>query len=231
MIRCIIFDMAGTTIHEDNLVYKTMHQTLVNEGINVSLEEVLSFAAGKEKKQALYDVMDYLGLPCTVDDIIRLYNDFNTRLIENYYNFQPSYCDGATALFQYLRERNIKVAFNTGYGRHIVDILINKVPIEIDTEVDLILCADDVSKQRPNPDMIYLICDQLGIAPTETIKVGDSAVDIQEGHNAGVHLSIGITTGAHDRSKLQDAKADFVIDHLSEMIHILEHEDSLDQSK
>ena len=92
------------------------------------------------------------------------------------------------------------------------------------TEVDLIVCADDVSKQRPHPDMILLICEKLGISPDEVIKIGDSAIDIQEGKNAGVYMSIGITTGAHDGLKLLDAQADFVIDHLSEMIHILEHE-------
>ena len=224
MIRCIIFDMAGTTIDEDNLVYKSMHQALTEADIEISLEEVLSFAAGKEKKQALYDVMDHLGIPCTVDEITKLYESFNDILIKNYNDFKPTYCDGAQALFQYLRSNNISIAFNTGYGRHIVDILVDKVPIHLGADVDLIVCADDVSKQRPHPDMILLICEKLGIAPNEVIKIGDSAIDIQEGKNAGVLMSIGITTGAHDGFKLLEAQADFVVDHLSELIHILDHE-------
>ena len=44
------FDMAGTTIDEDNLVYKTVQKAINEYGYNVSLEEVLQYGSRKRKK-------------------------------------------------------------------------------------------------------------------------------------------------------------------------------------
>ncbi|WP_200890708.1 hypothetical protein [Pedobacter lusitanus] len=46
----VVFDMAGTTVNENNLVYKTLRNAINNAGFEFSLEEVLAEGAGKEKK-------------------------------------------------------------------------------------------------------------------------------------------------------------------------------------
>jgi phosphoglycolate phosphatase-like HAD superfamily hydrolase len=55
----------------------------------------------------------------------------------------------------------------------------------------------------------------------ETIKVGDSIIDIEEGRNAGCRLCIGITTGAHSREQLSTAHPDAIIDNLLQLISLL----------
>ena len=54
MIKLIIFDMAGTAINEDNLVYKTIQSTLIDHNVDVDLETVLRLGAGKEKWEGRY---------------------------------------------------------------------------------------------------------------------------------------------------------------------------------
>ncbi|WP_298717624.1 hypothetical protein [Chitinophaga sp.] len=57
MTKMIIFDLAGTTVNEDNVVYKTVQQA-INEHCNyVTLEPVLAEGAGKEKLQAIDAVL------------------------------------------------------------------------------------------------------------------------------------------------------------------------------
>ena len=58
-IELVVFDMAGTTVNEDNVVYKTVQKVINDEGFSVSLEEVLKHAAGKEKHQAIRDILEY----------------------------------------------------------------------------------------------------------------------------------------------------------------------------
>ena len=53
----VVFDMAGTTVDENNVVYKTLHAAIVNAGIPVALDDVLLHGAGKEKLQAIKDVL------------------------------------------------------------------------------------------------------------------------------------------------------------------------------
>ena len=43
--------MAGTTIDEDNPVYKTVQKAVNEYGYNVSPEEVLQYGAGKENNK------------------------------------------------------------------------------------------------------------------------------------------------------------------------------------
>lgn len=47
-IQLAVFDMAGTTVNEDNVVYKTVRDAFAKHGVEVSLETVLRFGAGKE---------------------------------------------------------------------------------------------------------------------------------------------------------------------------------------
>ena len=53
MIRMVVFDMAGTTVNEDNVVYKTLQQVINNAGYDFTLKQVLAEGAGKEKLQAI----------------------------------------------------------------------------------------------------------------------------------------------------------------------------------
>jgi phosphoglycolate phosphatase-like HAD superfamily hydrolase len=53
------------------------------------------------------------------------------------------------------------------------------------------------------------------------LKIGDSAIDIEEGKNAGCGLTVGITTGAQTKEQIQVAEPDFIIDGLSELPSLL----------
>ena len=57
MIRMVVFDMAGTTVDEDNVVYKTLQQVINNAGYSFTLNQVLAVGAGKEKLQAIKDIL------------------------------------------------------------------------------------------------------------------------------------------------------------------------------
>ena len=54
--------------------------------------------------------------------------------------------------------------------------------------------------------------------PAEVCKVGDSIIDIEEGKNAGCGITVGITTGAHTREKLESAHPDHIIDDIRELM-------------
>src|SRR3982750_3192987 len=57
MIKMVVFDMAGTTIDEDNVVYKTLMKVINDAGYHFNLSQVLAAGAGKEKLQAIKDIL------------------------------------------------------------------------------------------------------------------------------------------------------------------------------
>jgi phosphonatase-like hydrolase len=224
MIKMIVFDMAGTTVDEDNVVYKTLQNAINKAGFQVSLEQVLLSGAGKEKRNAIQDIIALSNLIVEDDLIDNIYNDFVTSLSFAYENLQLKPQPEALELFKALRERNIFITLNTGYNKRTALSILEKLDWQLGIQYDCLITATDVSKNRPSPDMILLAMKQMCISNAEeVIKVGDSTIDIEEGKNAGCSLTVGITTGAHTYEQLTTAKPNFIIHHLAELLAIIQN--------
>lgn len=220
MIKLVVFDMAGTTIDEQNVVYKTVQQAIQRAGFAVNLDLVLLHAAGKEKYQAIWDVLQELpGNPASAALAQAIFQDFEALLAQAYAQLKPLPMPGARMVFEELRRREIKIALNTGYQRAVALGLLDRLDWQVGREVDLLVTASDVPKSRPNPDMIWAAMSHFGIKNSQVVaKIGDSIVDIAEGQNAGCGLVAGITTGAQTRAQLQSANPTHLFDHLSELL-------------
>ena len=200
--------MAGTTVDEQNVVYKTLQLAINQAGCEMSLDEVLQHGAGKEKMQAIVDILQDKHLEKS--ELEAIYNQFVLLLDEAYQNLAVLPQPGAIELFNFLKERDIKVVLNTGYNQETAEKLLGKLGWQIGGEFDALITASQVKAARPQPDMILLAMQQFGIENGANVtKVGDSIIDIEEGKNAGCGLSIGITTGAHSYEQLQSAQPSF----------------------
>ena len=73
---------------------------------------------------------------------------------------------------------------------------------------------------KPDPAGIRCVLEELGAKPEETLFVGDSSVDIQTGHNAGVR-SCGVTWGFRSKQSLVDAGADYLAESVKELQRII----------
>jgi phosphonatase-like hydrolase len=120
-------------------------------------------------------------------------------------------------------KQGIKVVLNTGYNRATATGLLSKLNWIEGEDIDLLVTASDVSNNRPAPDMIDYAIKHFAIAdPTTVIKVGDSAIDIEEGKNAGCGKTFGVTTGAQTREQIQVAEPTAVVDDLLEILDKIE---------
>jgi len=222
-VLMVVFDMAGTTVDEDNVVYKTLQDAIVHYSYPVTLNQVLEFGAGKEKLQAVIDILKSTGFDADSATIDLIFKYFNSQLTKNYDTLLVKALPQVELVFKELKKRSIKVVLNTGYNRKTAESLILKLGWEESNHYDLLVTASDVTKNRPHPDMILQAMLSLNISdPQNVIKIGDSTVDIQEGQNANCLFSIGITTGAHTRTQLKEVDPDFIIDDVSELIDIID---------
>ncbi len=219
MIQLVVFDMAGTTVFEDNVVYKTVHRAIEMAGFSVDFPTVLLHGAGKEKLQAIRDVLAEISGKAAPDEVVLpIFENFKQLLDEAYSHGNFTEQPGATEIFQFLKEKNIKIVLNTGYSRQIADFLLEKLGWKNNPLIDLTITADDVKNGRPHPEMIRFSMEKMGIAdPKSVVKIGDSMIDIEEGKNAGCGFSFGITTGAQTREQLLNAAPDAVLDGLLEL--------------
>ncbi|WP_221284704.1 HAD family hydrolase [Mucilaginibacter sp. SP1R1] len=222
-IKMVVFDMAGTTVNENNLVYKTLQKAINEAGFEFSLDQVLAEGAGKEKRQAIRAVLAvYAGI--SDEGLIgRIYENFMTQLTAAYATADILPQNNALALFTALKQRNVYAVLNTGYDRTTAQAIIKKLGWEAGVDFDGLVTASDVDKNRPNPDMIYFAMNKFGVLNgSEVVKVGDSIIDIEEGQNAGCSLNIGITTGAHTAEQLLSAKPNQVINDLIDLLPLID---------
>lgn len=218
----VVFDMAGTTIDENNLVYKTLQNSINNAGFSFSLDQVLAEGAGKEKKQAIRAILSTYAE--TSDEVLisKIYDEFMVALAEVYSKAEILPQPNVTKLLSALKDRNIITVLNTGYDSVTANSILERLGWKAGVEFDALVTASDVQRNRPDPDMIEFAMKQFNITDSSgVVKVGDSTIDIEEGKNAGCGLSIGITTGAHTAAQLQAAHPDHIIDDLMELLVIL----------
>lgn len=219
-IELLVLDMAGTTIDEDNVVYKTLMQAVNNCGYNVSLVEVLSSCAGKEKFDAIETLLGEIG--GRKDDAENIFKDFSEKLKIAYQNLEVKPIKGVEDFLLKVRAAGKKVVLNTGYSSEIAQQLIQKLDWKENVHFDALITADDVTASRPNPDMIFLAMTKFGIDdPKKVLKAGDSAIDIEEGKNAGCGMIVGVLSGAQNRSELEKAKPDYIFERISDVENIL----------
>lgn len=223
MIHLAVFDMAGTVVDEQNLVYKAVHKAILEVGFDLDLETVLLLGAGKEKLQAIRDVLTGIaGNPVEDDLALSIFQNFQTKLDAAYAIGGIAEQPGAGEIFQFLQQRGIRVALNTGYSRQVTNLLLDRLGWKNSPFIDTVVCADDVSRGRPYPDMILLAMKNTGISDASTVfKIGDSQIDIEEGKNAGCGMTFGITTGAQTREQLLLAEPTAVLDTLDELKNYL----------
>lgn len=219
-MHLVIFDMAGTTVDEKNVVYRTLHQSSVDAGYSFSLEEVLYHCAGKEKHQAIKDLLASRALDAAASTAI--FAAFTANLDAAYQELYVQTFPGVEELFAQLRQRGIIIALNTGYSSRIARLLLAKLGWIEGEHFATLVTADDVRHGRPHPEMIHLAMARTGVLDSAlTLKAGDSIIDIEEGRNAGCGITVGVTTGAQTREQLATARPTYIFDSLVEILDIV----------
>jgi phosphonatase-like hydrolase len=220
-IQLVVFDMAGTTVHDDDGVNRCIREALRAFGVEAAAADV-NRVMGLPKPQALAELIETYGrtedLGPRVEEIHR---ELVRRSIE-FYASDPSVreVEGASAMFDRLRSEGIRIAVNTGFNRAITDVILGRLGWV--GRVDASIASDEVAQGRPHPDMIRELMKRFEISnPTLVAKVGDTPADLEEGRNAGCGLNVGVTCGTHTRAELESLPHTHLIDDIRRFPEIL----------
>jgi len=76
--------------------------------------------------------------------------------------------------------------------------------------------GDSLDVKKPDPKGLKLLMSELNFSEKQVVMIGDSAVDIETGKQAGV-MTCGVTYGLGNLVSLLDSKPDYLIDNLSDL--------------
>jgi phosphonatase-like hydrolase len=219
-LKLIVFDMAGTTVHDSDNVHQALIKAFSQFGYDIDREDA-NGVMGIPKPVAIRVLLTQkFLLEPSPDDIEAIFREFEDNMLYYYRtssDVRPT--PFAERTIRTLRKIGAKVALNTGFSSQIATTIIER--LDWNDMVDAWVAADKVERGRPYPDMIHWLMQEFGITdPTEVAKVGDTPADLQEGTNAGCGWVIGVTSGSHTREELEPYPHTHLVDDLWQVVKV-----------
>ncbi|MBD5534772.1 MAG: HAD-IA family hydrolase [Lachnospiraceae bacterium] len=122
--------------------------------------------------------------------------------------------EGMRELLEKLKRNGILCGLCTGKDRTrtlmILDIL------KLDQYFTSVVCSDDVSKAKPDPESLFTLMKNLNADPDNVVMVGDANNDVKCARSAKVPV-IGVSWGDVEREVLLQDKPDYLADTVSEL--------------
>ena len=217
-LKLVVFDMAGTTVKDNGQVVNAFTSALSEQDIQFT-SEMLNSVRGSSKRQAIEQF-----IPQGADRARRAelaYASFREHLAERYRTEGVEPITGAERIFQWLKEQGVSVALNTGFDREMTELLLAALNWEEGAMIDAVVCGDDVKQGRPAPYLIFHAMETTGVTGVQQVaNVGDTVLDLQAGHNAGVRWNIGVLSGAHDWEAMARAPHTHVLQSVADLFNL-----------
>ena len=234
-IRLIVFDLTGTTVVDDNVVAKSLHQAARESDLNISMEELQPFtgtnkmhlyqfmlAREEEGNLSLKDFERY-DFSEKHEEARKIFTRYS-ELVINHYRKHARAVPGAEETFRWCHEQGIKVATVTGFHRDINNAIIKSLKWQEKNLIDLAVDVESINGAGPPaPFMIFYAMEKLGIqSEQEVINVGDTPADLLAGFNADARGNIAVLTGSNSRKTLSQYNHTHIIGSVRELPSLLE---------
>jgi len=210
----VIFDMDGTLADAFDMIAASFNVAMKALGCPEKTVEEVRRIVGTGSRALLKPFVFEEQLDEALD---LFYGEYKKRYLDEIYPMP-----GALDLLKDLRDKGVKIATASNKrGEHCRGGLARLGMFHL---MEICLGEGDVSELKPNPSMIERILKETGIDSKKTIMVGDSPVDVETAHAAGIPC-ICVSTGSHTAWELKQSGADLVISHLGDLIGRVERDD------
>ncbi|MCI8610499.1 MAG: HAD family hydrolase [Dorea sp.] len=204
MFKNIIFDFDGVIINSHDVQIKALTESfkaICGEGAP-PYDDFFRLSG-----DSLKNIFTQLGLPLEMVPIYQMVSKENIALIKMH--------EGMLALLKELNDAGYFCALCTGKDRsRTIEILKH---FNIEQYFKAVICSDDVTNPKPHPESLFIIMENLGALPENTVMVGDGINDIWAAKNANI-ASIAVTWGDVGKDDLCKNNPTFVVDSCTELL-------------
>lgn len=202
-VDLVVFDVGGTLIQDRGEVPRALVQAFELNGVRPDQRQIAELR-GAGKREAIGTLLHQTpgmsdeAAQRLVDSISASFRECLSAMFQ-VEAIRP--VESAIETLQWLRTAGIRVGLNTGFERETMDLILAQCTWL--AAADAIVCADEVSRGRPAPYMIFRTMELAGIQDTgRVIAVGDTVNDLLAGANAGTVGIVGVLTGSQGPEKL-----------------------------
>ena len=213
-IKLIIFDFDGTLGDTRRNIVTTMQMVIKELQLPERTEAECAATIGLPLagcfRTLFPDIQDEL-IPRCAETYRRIFD-------ENLQKIKPEAFPGVVKTLKTLKEQGIALTIASSRSRNSLTELTRDMGIA--DYISYLIGADDVKEAKPKPEPVLKTLTAMHNAASETLVVGDMAVDILMGSNAGA-MTCGVTWGNGSREELEGAGANFIIDRMEDILGIL----------
>ncbi len=212
MTKLVIFDLDGTLLNTLPTIAYYGNYALKLYGLPTIETERYKALIGDGRDLLIHRMLAESG-----NDTSELYQAVGAAYDRAYeagqmYLTEPY--EGIKEMLVELKKSGVRLAVLSNKPHNVTSVIVERVFPDVFDEV---WGKKQEYPVKPSPDAPLEICRLIGAEPRDTAFVGDTAVDIKTGKNAGF-LTIGVEWGFRDREELEGAGADFIVKHASEII-------------
>lgn len=183
----IVFDWDGTLIDSTSIIADSLQQACRDVGEPVPTDISARYVIGLGLSDALKHVAPALPSDRYAELAARYRHHFIAR------DAQMKLYPGARELLAELARAGFLLGIATGKSRAGLDRALAQQRLE--GLFAATRCADE-GFPKPHPDMLEQLMDRVGVAPHETLMIGDTTHDIELARNAGA-AAVAVAYGAH----------------------------------
>lgn len=179
MINGVIFDMDGLMFDTERVYGIYWRQVSTELGYPMD-DELVTAMCGAVRDFQIKKITERFGEDAPAREIIEgCMQRTRAHIAANPIPFKA----GLVELLTALRERGIPVAVATGTPRERADRMIARA--ELSAHIDAMVCGDEVSACKPDPEIFLKAADLIGVPPQDCLVLEDSFNGIVAAHAAG----------------------------------------------
>lgn len=179
--RAVIFDMDGTLVDTFPLVVAAWNAALADHtGRTFTAVEVIARFGIPDPAMIRRELPEHLG-----DAAVETYHQHYER---QHAELARAFA-GITEMLDAIRARRLPTGVMTGKGSRSACITLAALGWDGCAgrrRFDAVVTGEDVTRQKPEPEGLFIVAERLGVAPRDCVFVGDSPADIGAGKNAGM---------------------------------------------
>jgi len=211
MVSAVIFDFDGTLVDSLDVHIRSWKKAFEDLGIEL-MEEEIRKRFGKPSATILSEV-----LPTRLHGKIAEL----TKRKQRYFAEQPTSLKlypGVEKVLKKLKERGMPLAVATSMNRK--GLCASLQNLDIEKYFDVAVTVEDVTKGKPDPEMLLRAAEKLGRKPESCLMVGDSLYDVLAAERASMPIVV-VANNPYQIEQIRE-KGVKVLENITELLDFLD---------
>lgn len=209
MFRYLLFDLDGTILDTNEIILTSFEHTLKQcLNYDVQRSELMKIFGEPLAKQMTY------FCPERVDELCQAYRKFYAEHASKLTRTFP----GVKDTLAKLHEGQIPMGVVTNKYRAPTEIALREFGLL--PYIDYIVSGDEVKNAKPHPEALWRAMELMNAQPENTLMVGDSPLDLEAAHRAGIQAAL-VRWNIIPPERFVQIEPDLYLEHMGDLFTLL----------